>query len=818
MTIEENPQPQHPPMPVRRGWLRAPLTATLAVTALAAALVVPSRDALADDTNVSRAGLSATIRTTEYGIPHVLADDYADLGFGTGYAAARDNLCTIAGSMVVTSARSSRYFGPDERPRSLLTRAATNLSSDLYFAGINGSGAVERLLDQPAPQGPGGGVREMVHGYAAGFNEFLAEGHQSSCTDAEWLRPMTELDVYRFLYALGLVFGQGAAAEGVVAAQPPTQPADASGAGNAAMASVTGALAATERPGPASNGLALGGEATANGRGMVLANPHYFWQGDVKLWQVHQTIPGKVNVSGAAFLGLPFVAMGHTRSLAWSGTAADAATLYTLFELELAPGSPTKYLVDGEQEEMTRGDVTVEVRGPDGTIATETRPQWWTRYGPVVSSLGGMELPWTAKTAYALADPNTANLRLGDGLFALNHARRTRDVVNAAGAVQGLPWFNVTAADAQGRAAFVGPQVVPNVTDEHAARCNTELGQRTFADGLPVLDGSRSDCALGNHPDAPQPGIFGPDSVPILDRDDYVANSNSSHWLTNPGELMEGFPRIYGAERVEPIPRTRTGHLAVAEQLGQREFLIEDLQDLVLSNRALAGELARDDTVAMCEGMPGGVAPGTNGPVDVSAACDVLARWDLRMGTESRGALLFDRFWRNVWPTTQQPDVWTTPFDARDPIHTPRDLETTNPRIHRALADAVAELDAYEIPLDAPLGDYQYVVRGDTRFPISGGTNLLGVYNATEATWDEENGGYTDVPFGPTVLQVTSFDGDGCPESRTVLAYSQSSDPTSPHHADQTELFSRQEWITARFCERDILTSPDLQILKVTQD
>jgi acyl-homoserine-lactone acylase len=495
----------------RRVWPHALLIAALAVAVSAATLTAP---ALAGSTNVSRAGLRATIRTTEYGIPHVLARDYPGLGFGTGYAAARDNLCTLASSMVVTSAQSSRYFGPEQRPRSLLTRAASNLSSDLYFAGVNGSGAIERLLDRTPPRGPRGEVREMVRGFAAGFNEYLAEGHQSSCTGAEWLRPMTELDVYRFLYALGQVFGQGAVAEAVVAAQPPT------GRTESDAGPVVAASASRVPPGPASNGLALGGEATASGRGMVLANPHFFWQGDLKFWQVQQTIPDELNVSGAAFLGVPFVAVGHTRSLAWSGTATDAATHFTLVELALVPGSPTSYLVDGTRERMTRREITVEVRRPDGTVGTETRSQWRTRYGPVVSSLSGMALPWTTETAYALADPNTANLRLGDALFALNHARRTRDVVDAA-TIQGLPWFNLTAADAWGRAVFVGPQVVPHVTDAHAARCNTALGRRTFLNGLPVLDGSRSDCAPRNSSEAAQTGIFGPDTTPTLHRDDY---------------------------------------------------------------------------------------------------------------------------------------------------------------------------------------------------------------------------------------------------------------------------------------------------------
>ncbi|MBC6451560.1 penicillin acylase family protein [Actinokineospora sp. HBU206404] len=41
------------------------------------------------------------------------------------------------------------------------------------------------------------------------------------------------------------------------------------------------------------------------------------------------------------------------------------------------------------------------------------------------------------------------------------------------------------------------------------------------------------------------------------------------------------------------------------------------------------------------------------------------------------------------------------------------------------------------------------------------------------------------------------------PQAKTVMAYSQSSDPLSPHHNDQTELSSRKEWVTERFCDVD---------------
>jgi acyl-homoserine-lactone acylase len=39
--------------------------------------------------------------------------------------------------------------------------------------------------------------------------------------------------------------------------------------------------------------------------------------------------------------------------------------------------------------------------------------------------------------------------------------------------------------------------------------------------------------------------------------------------------------------------------------------------------------------------------------------------------------------------------------------------------------------------------------------------------------------------------------------------------PTSPHHDDRTKLFSQKRWVTERFCERDILTSPALETVEV---
>ncbi|GAB3437029.1 hypothetical protein GCM10027569_91380 [Flindersiella endophytica] len=225
----------------------------------------------------------ATVRYTEYGIPHVLAGDFGSLGYGQGYAAARDNLCVIADGMLTLGGERSRHFGPDTAPTTIIAATRTNLASDTYFTAINDSKAIEKLLAQPAPRGPKPEVREMVRGYAAGFNAYQREGHRASCQDAGWLRPMTELDIYRRVYALGLLMSQSQVPENIAAAAPPQPGApEPKPAGDPAAAA---RAFATSIDGPGSNAIAVGRTAARGGRGISLANPHLPWVGDLLWWK-----------------------------------------------------------------------------------------------------------------------------------------------------------------------------------------------------------------------------------------------------------------------------------------------------------------------------------------------------------------------------------------------------------------------------------------------------------------------------------------------------------------------------------------------------
>ncbi|MEV8310498.1 penicillin acylase family protein [Streptomyces flavidovirens] len=795
----------------------------LALTSIAlvtAAAALPPATAGADDAgsrgrHPSSGRLSALIRYTEHGVPHIVAKDYANLGFGTGWAQAADQVCTLADGFVTVRGERSRHFGPDAAPDGSLSSATKNLSSDLYFAGVRNAGTVEKLLATPAPAGPSRQIKDSMRGWAAGYNAWLKQNRitDPACEGADWVRPVTALDVARRGFAISVLGGQGRGIDGITAATPPAAAAPVGEAAPGRTADAAREMFASEHakhPNTAdmgSNAVAFSGKTTANGRGLLLGNPHYPWQGGRRFWQSQQTIPGELNVSGASLLGTTTVSIGFNDKVAWSHTVATGVTL-NLHQLTLDPADPTAYLVDGRPERMTKRTVSVPVRGG----APVTRTQWWTRYGPVVTGLGAsLPLPWSTTTAYALNDPNAANLRGSDTALGFAKSRSTHGIQETLRRVQGLPWVNTVAADSAGHSFFSQSQVLPRITDDLARRCSTQLGKVTYpASGLAVLDGSRSDCALASDKDAVQPGIFGPSRMPTLQDAPYAENSNDSAWLTNPDRPLTGYERVFGTIATPRSLRTRGAVEDVSAMAERGRLTVGDLQRQQFANRAPAGDLAAADAAKACTALAADRA-------DLREACTVLERWDRTVNSDSEGALLFDRFWRKLVRSVPPAELWKVPFSPADPVRTPNTLNTDAPDFAAALTGAVSELKAAGIALDAPLGKHQFVVRNGERVPVHGGTESLGIWNKIESVWDAAGGGYTEVTTGSSHIQAVGWDGSRCPVARTLLTYGQSSNPSSPYYSDQTKLYAGERWVTSRFCEKDILRSPDLRVERVRE-
>jgi acyl-homoserine-lactone acylase len=750
-----------------------------------------------------------TIKRTEYGIPHITGKTFGDVGYGYGYSFAKDNICTMADQYVTVRAERSKTFGAD---KTYIQRGngttVNNLDSDFFWQRIINDHVVEQLMDRPTPLGPRADVRASVRGYVAGWNRYLADIggpdgiSDPACKGKSWVTPITEIDAYRRFYQLILIASQGVAIDGISNAAPATgalQPPAAD-----AQALATGLNEVFPKGGIGSNAVAIGRDGMQDHkRGLVLGNPHFPWLGTERFYEFQMTVPKKMNVSGMGLFGVPLALIGFNDNVAWSHTVSTAYR-FTPFQLTIDPTDSTRYLVDGQSEAMTPKKVTVDLGGGK----TSKRTLWWTRYGPMLTSLVGIPLPWTNVTAFAMKDANEDNFRAFNHFMATDMARSTDDVLGILKRYQGIPWVNTIAADRNGNALYADIGSIPNVPDDHARTCNTGLGQALTAYiGLPVLDGSRSSCDWLNDPDAVRPGIFGPSHEPSLRRTDYVTNSNDSYWLSNPHQPLEGFARIIGQERSARSLRTRMGLVGVEEILKNGGFTRRRMQDFEFSDRALSGELAAADAVAMCrQWEPTGYAPSSNGPVAIGNACEALAGWDKREDSTSKGALLWRRFWARA--SAAQGGPWIVPFNSADPVNTPNTLNTLHPVVQTALGDAITDLRGAHIPFDAPLGSSQYVTREGERIPIHGGPGGDGVYNVITNSFIPGQDHLGEPVHGSSYIQVVTWDKRGCPDAATILTYSQSTDPTSPHYADQTRLFSRHGWVTPPHCAGDLKAAP----------
>ena len=773
-----------------------------------------------------------TITRTEYGIPHIKAADYGSLGYGYGYAFAQDNLCTMAAAYVTVRGQRSRWFGRNNT-YTMQGNGVTvsNIDSDFFWTQVRQSGFVDKLLARPVPFGPKPQIKRAVAGYVAGYNRWLRDVggpdgiRDPACRGKRWVRPITTDDAFLRFYQLVLLAGQDVVMPGIAQARPPSSsdpvPTAAMDPQRAARLLSTGWKRAMGRMG--SNAVAVGEQGTRNGRGLLLGNPHFPWTDTERFYQAQLTIPGKLNVSGASLFGVPIVLIGHTATMAWSHTVSTAFR-FTPYQLSLVPGDPTSYLVDGQPRAMDQRKVTVTIRpAADGKPAvTETRTLYWTRYGPVFNSILGIPLPWTETTAFAIRDANVDNFRIFNHFFDTNHARSAKEMLGILKKYQGIPWVNTVVADKSGRALYADIGTIPNVPNDMAAECNTELGAATFQLlGLPVLDGSTKNCDWRNDPDAVAPGLFGPKNLPHLFRADYVTNSNDSYWLSNPKQPLEGFARIIGDEGTPRSLRTRIGLIMTAKNAKQG-FTRRMMQNEVFSNRQYAGELTRKDVVAVCEqaGATGYLPTSSGAPVEVGNACDVLRKWDLHENLDSRGAVLFRRFWSSltggnqgtVYAYSQLAPYWKTPFDPDNPVQTPAGLNTTDPEVTLALGDAIADLRGAGVPLGQRLGKQQYIEKNGVRYPIHGGPgDPNGDFNAIWAGWSSSKG-VTSPDGGSSFVQVVTWNDGRCPDARTILTYSQSTDPTNPHYADQTALFSKKGWVTDRFCRSAIKAAPVKQV------
>ena len=270
----------------------------------------------------------------------------------------------------------------------------------------------------------------------------------------------------------------------------------------------------------------------------------------------------------------------------------------------------------------------------------------------------------------------------------------------------------------------------------------------------------------------------------------------------------------------------------------------EEVRAAAFENSGWTAALLRDAAVAACRATPTvevGDLAATDGTVslpaasvDLTAACDVLAKWDGVYDLDRSGPMI----WRETISRFDASDFGTAgvlfddAFDPARPTTTPSVPAADQAPMLQAMARAVQTITAAGFELDATLGASQFTERSENRVPIHGGTDLDGVTNIV--TWSGRSSSSEPAPergeavavgsslrgegylinYGTSFVMTVDYTGDEV-QAWSLLVYGQTGDRTSPLFETQMVAFSEKQWRPVAFTDEQIEADPELRTYTV---
>ncbi len=779
----------------------------------------------------------ATIRRTTDGVPHVEARNLGSLAFGQGYASGEDHACTLIDQVLKIRGERAAALGPGE--------TGENVESDFAWRAIGLYDRARADYDE-APRN----VVTVFEGFAAGWNAHLdATGVDELtgwCAGAGWVRPVQPVEVYAYARSLALLASGARLVDFIPSAQPPGVDEPLGRAET--PAALTEPVVDTDAAG--SNAWAVGRDrAVGHSGGLLVANPHFPWEGELRFDEIHLVIPGRLNVYGAQLLGTPGIGIGFTDGVAWSHTVS-AGKRFTAYTLDLDPGSPTSYLVDGEPRPMTPTDHTIDILRPDGSIDSETRTLWSSEYGPMLDFPG---IGWTDSTAVTYRDANIDNDEFVEQYLAMIDVEDLDELIAVHRTYQGVPLFNTVATGRGGRIWYADTAASPNLTAEaeqlfRERLRDDDLTRLAWDNGVMLLDGSDSRFRWQVQRGARDPGLVPWAEMPRVRRTDYLFNANDSYWVPSAKFTLDGpYSIVHGEQGTPQSLRTRQNAavLSDADPFGLSGedglFTGPELRDAVFDNGSYNAFRLRRWLVRACRATPtvdlpelladDGTVELPAATVDLTAACDVLDEWDGRYDLDRAGPILWreamSRFTEDELTTTGP--LWGSAFDPADPTRTPAEPAEDPTRALDALARAVQVVESAGFAVDATLGAAQFTERSGERIAIHGGTGVEGVTNIV--TWSDDSGSSSEpapvrgdpiasgseirssgypVNAGTSFVMTVDYT-RGAPRAWAILTYGQSDERTSDLFDQQTIRFSEKNWRQVAFTTLQILDDANLE-------
>ncbi len=681
---------------------------------------------------------------TDYGVPHITAENVRAAGFGLAYVQMEDYGETVLRLLKTTRGDMARVFG------------ARYIESDVQNR-MRHAHAVE-TFDEVSPD-----VRAIIEGFAEGVNFFIQKhpervpewaeadftAYDVAARDVGWATPGS---VRRFLRLLETGDGDRVAPDDYSISGPQEY---------VAPEEVGTGLG----PDPGSNSWALAPSRTASGNAILMRNPHLSW--DAGYYEAQFRVPGVVNFYGDFRIGGPFNTVGGFNEHLGFTTTNNSPPSHEIYALEADPHRADHYLFDGESVAVERHLVSVEFKNGDA-LSTTLQEYLTTPLGPVIHRGNG----WI----YVLKVGNHGAFRVGEQFYGMMIAR-THAEWEEAMRVRAHPYSNFIYADRDGNIHYVWSGTIPLLP--HAAGGDTlAIPARTSDDVWTEL--------------VPY------DALPTLTNPEggYIHNENDPFHFTNLNEPIsdEGMPPYF------PEASLRLRSLHGLELLhNDRTFTLEDVVEAKHSMRMLMADRVKNDLVEAVR--------ASNPDAEMAAALDVIEAWDNTVDVDSRGAVLFERFWNSyqrmidssIRPIEQDPALFRVIWTPDDPLNTPYGL--ANPEVAvEAFSKAIEETTTTWGDVAVAWGEVHRARLGDLDVAVGGCHGALGCFRTMWFGPEEDGRRYVRGGDGWTFAVEFSE----VPRAYTILAYGQSNREDSPHHTDQLEMFARNEMKPAFFDEEDV--------------
>jgi penicillin G amidase len=581
-----------------------------------------------------------------HGIPHVFADNEADLFLAQGYLHAQERLWQMEMSRRFLSGRLAEIFGNFPVPWKESTshfrgRETVDFDYFMRLMGIRAASAASLELSSEEE-------RQKFDAYADGVNRYIEECGKKLPWEFRFLRyqpepwrPEDSLTIgkgFAFLLSTALFTRLNMIALAArLNDQPeklrslfPSYPEDGPAITRASRESTRGlwhfanatfAGAGFYPAGHGSNNWVIAPHRSSTGNAILCNDPHLRMTLPPIWYLMHlraEPNPPQADayeVWGATIPGIPCAQLGHNRWIAWGVTAAicDDAELY---REKIHPLEPDRYLVGHEWRAMGTRVEQIRIRG-QREVEKKIRS---TCHGPVISDFDfspraeALSLRWTAH------DPGH-EFRC---LYGVNRARNWNDFLDSL-AFQIAPTLNYVFADCEGNIGYslagrvpIRPSV-PSLLPQDGWNANNEW--------------------RGWVPFSELPRLYNPPEGIIATANNRIADASYPYYLSH------FFDPPYRIRRIKELLTAKQTHSMNDMAAIQLDLISLHARELIDNLRADLGQVAENDPA-------------------LRAAADSLLGWDGKCNEDSLPSVVFHVFHHRLMENLLLPTLGEELFTA----------------------------------------------------------------------------------------------------------------------------------------------------------